>query len=60
MIDRSPTPEEEANMWEQLEKDPEYEANLRALSRVDRERLLNGNWNIKLKMGFFLLLKYIN
>ena len=26
MIDRSPTSEEEAAMWEQLEKDPEYVA----------------------------------
>jgi len=30
-----------------LDKDPSYVGNLRALSRVDRERLENGNWNIR-------------
>jgi predicted phage terminase large subunit-like protein len=29
-----------------LEKDPGYEAKLRLLPRVERERLLGGNWNI--------------
>lgn len=34
-----------------LEKDPAYLANLMALSRVDRERLLGGNWNIRPSAG---------
>lgn len=34
-----------------MEKDPAYVANLHALSRVDRERLLNGNWNIRATAG---------
>lgn len=34
-----------------MEKDPTYIANLRALSRVERERLLDGNWNIKASAG---------
>lgn len=34
-----------------LEKDPAYLANLMALSRVDRERLLSGNWNIRASAG---------
>lgn len=34
-----------------LSKDPAYLANLMALSRVDRERLLGGNWNIRLTAG---------
>lgn len=33
------------------EKDPSYRANLEALSLVDRERLLNGNWKIKPEAG---------
>lgn len=36
-----------------MEKDPSYLANLRALSRVDRERLLGGNWNIRPSAGNF-------
>lgn len=34
-----------------LAKNPEYLANLQALSRVDRERLLAGNWNIRATAG---------
>ena len=34
-----------------MEKDPSYIANLKALTLVDRERLLNGNWNIKPQAG---------
>ncbi len=36
-----------------LEADPGYLANLHALSRVERERLLNGNWNIKPSAGLY-------
>lgn len=36
-----------------MEKDPSYLANLKAQSRVDRERLLGGNWNIKASAGNF-------
>lgn len=36
-----------------LEADPGYLANLHALSRVERERLLNGNWNIKSSAGLY-------
>ncbi len=34
-----------------MEKDPSYLANLRALSRVDRLRLLGGNWNVRATSG---------
>lgn len=34
-----------------LDKDPSYLANLHALSRVERERLLNGNWKIRAAAG---------
>lgn len=34
-----------------MENDPSYLANLRALSKVDRERLEKGNWNIKESAG---------
>ena len=34
-----------------LETDPGYMANLMALTEVDRERLLNGNWKIKAAAG---------
>lgn len=34
-----------------LAKDPSYLANLRALSYVERQRLLEGNWNIKASAG---------
>lgn len=36
-----------------LEKDPGYLANLKALSTVERERLLNGNWKIKQQAGLY-------
>jgi len=36
-----------------LEQNPEYLANLQALSRVDRERLLEGNWNVRESAGMF-------
>jgi len=34
-----------------LEKDPAYLANLNALSRVERERLLGANWNVRASAG---------
>ncbi len=34
-----------------MAKDPGYLANLRALSKVERERLLDGNWNIRAVAG---------
>lgn len=34
-----------------LQKDPGYLANLHALNRVDRGRLLRGNWNIRATAG---------
>lgn len=34
-----------------MEKDPAYLANLKALSRVDRMRLLGGNWNVRASAG---------
>jgi predicted phage terminase large subunit-like protein len=34
-----------------LERDPGYIANLRALPLVERERLLNGNWNVRASAG---------
>lgn len=34
-----------------MEKDPSYLSNLKALSRVDRMRLLGGNWNVKASSG---------
>ena len=36
-----------------LEKDPNYLANLKALSRVERMRLLGGNWNVRNVYGMF-------
>lgn len=36
-----------------LQADPGYLANLHALPRVERERLLNGNWNIKPSAGLY-------
>lgn len=36
-----------------MEKDPGYLANLKALSRVERMRLLEGNWNIRASAGNF-------
>lgn len=34
-----------------MRKDPAYISNLRALSRVDRMRLLSGNWNVRASAG---------
>jgi predicted phage terminase large subunit-like protein len=36
-----------------MRKDPSYLASLNALSRVDRERLKNGNWKIRPSAGLF-------
>jgi len=36
-----------------LEKDPSYLANLQALNRVDRERLLYGNWDVRPEAGMY-------
>lgn len=36
-----------------MDKDPAYAANLNALSKVERERLRDGNWNIKASAGNF-------
>lgn len=41
-----------------LDADPGYLANLHALSRVERERLLNGNWNIKATAGLYFQKHY--
>ena len=41
-----------------LEADPGYLANLHALPRVERERLLNGNWNIKPSAGLYFQTGY--
>lgn len=34
-----------------MERDPSYKANLMALPKVDRERLLGGNWKVRRKPG---------
>jgi len=36
-----------------MEKDPSYLANLMALPKVERERLLGGNWNIRESAGLY-------
>lgn len=36
-----------------LEQDPGYLANLKAMSLIERERLLKGNWKIKAAAGLF-------
>lgn len=36
-----------------LESDPNYLANLEALTRVEKERLLGGNWNIRPSAGTY-------
>jgi predicted phage terminase large subunit-like protein len=38
-----------------LQKDPGYLANLRALPKVERERLLGGNWKIRPAAGMYFL-----
>lgn len=35
------------------QRDPNYRANLLAMNRVERERLLNGNWKIKPESGSY-------
>ncbi len=42
-----------------MEKDPAYLANLHALSRVDRMRLLGGNWNVRAAAGMFFQREWI-
>jgi len=41
-----------------MEKDPSYLANLKALSRIDRLRLLEGNWNARATGGMFFKREY--
>ena len=36
-----------------MQADPTYMANLKAMSRVERERLLNGNWKIRPAAGLY-------
>ena len=36
-----------------MEKDPDYQSKLQTLPKVDRERLLGGNWNIKPVAGSY-------
>ena len=36
-----------------LEKDPAYVSNLKAVSLVERERLLDGNWNVRATAGSY-------
>lgn len=38
-----------------LSRDPGYLANLKALSRVERERLLGGNWKIRPAAGLYFM-----
>jgi predicted phage terminase large subunit-like protein len=53
-----------ASIWDNkklLEQDPEYLSTLKALPLVDRERLLNGDWNIReegnvFKRGWFRII----
>lgn len=41
-----------------MEKDPGYKANLMALDRVERERLMGGNWNIMPSAGLYFKKHY--
>jgi len=41
-----------------MEADPSYLANLMALPKVERERLLGGNWNIKESAGLYYKREY--
>ena len=41
-----------------LQADAGYLANLHALSRVERERLLHGNWNVKSSAGLYFQKQY--
>lgn len=43
-----------------LEKDPSYLSNLKAMSLVERERLLHGNWKIKPAAGLFFRRTQVN
>ena len=43
-----------------MEKDPSYMANLKALSVVERERLLYGNWKIKPAAGLYFPRNKVN
>lgn len=43
-----------------MEADPSYRANLLALPRVERERLLGGNWKIRAEAGAFFKRSYFN
>ena len=36
-----------------MRKNPEYKSNLQSQARVDRERLLDGNWNVSPENGIF-------
>lgn len=45
---------------ELLRKDPGYMANLKALSQVERERLLKGNWKIKAARGLYFPRSKVN
>jgi predicted phage terminase large subunit-like protein len=38
-----------------LTRDPSYVANLKAMSRVERERLLGGNWKIRPAAGLYFM-----
>lgn len=42
-----------ATVKDNLKIDPAYEANLKALSRVEREALYLGNWNVKANSGSY-------
>ena len=43
-----------------MESDPGYLANLKAMTEVDTERLLRGNWKIKAAAGSFVIIDVIN
>lgn len=43
-----------------LEKDPGYLSNLKALSTVERERLLHGNWKIRPAAGMYFKRSRVN
>lgn len=45
---------------ELLRRDPGYLANLRALNRVDRGRLLDGNWKIRAVAGMYFRRSEVN
>jgi len=43
-----------------MEADPGYRANLMALSRVERERLLGGNWAVRVMSGMYFKRSEVN